>query len=88
MSAIQHRPKYNGNNDDDGAVTSVAQLVGHHPTKLLQFLVRAHARVVGSIPGWGMYKRQLMFLTLMFVSLLLSHPSPLSMSKEVKSFTK
>ena len=37
---------------------SVAQLFGHCPTKQSVtgwLLVRAHAWVVGSVPGWGAY---------------------------------
>ena len=44
---------------------------------LVQFLVRAHASVAGSIPGWGTYGRQPIDVsfTLMFLSL-----SPYSLS--------
>ena len=42
-------------------LTGVAHFFGHHPTKRklpVQFLVRVHNWVTGSVPGRCVYKRQ------------------------------
>ena len=39
------------------ALTGVAQLLGRESPRVL-FLVRGCAQVVGSVPGWGTYKKQ------------------------------
>ena len=74
-----------GNSEEVGfrlfplALTSVDRLVGHHPAKskvLVQFPGRAHAWVAGSVPHWGTYKRQLIDVSHINVSLLFLPPLP------------
>ena len=67
------------------ALTSVAQLVGHRPAEqkvTIQFLVRAHAWVVGLVPGWGTCDEA----TDGCFSFSFSLPPRLSKDKEIKSF--
>ena len=61
------------------ALAGVAQLatVPQSEASLFQFLVRAHAWVVGSVPGGGAYKRQLINVSHQCFSPPLSLPFPL-----------
>ena len=55
----------------------------------VQFLVRAHTQVVGSIPGWGTYKKatnQSFSFTSMFLFLFASHSPPFSLSKSNEKY--
>ena len=79
------------------ALTGVIELVGHglHSKRLLvQFLVRAHAWVAGSVPGQDAYKRQPMYLSHTDIPLSLSlslslFPSlPLSVKQKQKQKQK
>ena len=65
-------------------LTSIAQVVGHHPTKQkvkIWFRIRAHAWIVGSVPAKDRSSRGslLMFLSHITVHLPLFSSFPLSL---------
>ena len=63
----------------DGALTSVVQLVGHHPTERkwpVQLPVKAHAWAVGQFPVGGVQRQLISVLSHINVSLPLSSSFP------------